>query len=78
MYALWQNHMQYFNLFLLEMLGFIHCFMTGYLNPKLSRVFEAIAIQIVPMGFYMYFHLPVSIHCTCNLEAVSSPFKFAQ
>ena len=43
-YALWQNHMRYFNRFLLETLGFIHSFMTGNFNPKLSRGFDAIAI----------------------------------
>ena len=33
-----------FQSFLLEMLGFIHSFMTGNINPKPSRGFEAIAI----------------------------------
>ena len=45
-----------FQSFLSEMLGFIHSFMTGNFNPKMSRGFEAITIQAVPMGFYMYFH----------------------
>ena len=45
-----------FQSFLLEMLGLIHSFMTGNFNPKLWRGFEAIAIQTVPMRFYMYFH----------------------
>ena len=45
-----------FQSFLLEMLGFIHSFMTGNFNPKLLKGFEAIAIYTVPMGFYMYFH----------------------
>ena len=33
-----------FQPFLLEILGFIHSYMTGNCNPKLSRGFEAIAI----------------------------------
>ena len=45
-----------FQSFLLEMLGFILSFMTANFNPKLSRGFEAIAIQTDPMRFYMYFH----------------------
>ena len=45
-----------FQLFLLEMLGFIHSFTAGNFNPKLSSGFEAIAIKTVPIGFYMYFH----------------------
>ena len=33
-----------FQMFLLEMLGFIYSFKTGNFNPKLSSGFEAIAI----------------------------------
>ena len=42
--------------FLLETIGYIHSFMTDNFNHKLPMGFEAIAIQTVSMGFYMYFH----------------------
>ena len=41
-----------FQSFLLEMLGFIHRFMTDNFDLKLSNGFKAIAIQTVQMGFY--------------------------
>ena len=57
--------MRYFNRFLLEMLGFIHSFMTGNFNPTLSRGFEAFASLNGPSGILHVFSLtkllPVSI-----------------
>ena len=53
-YAIMTKHHAIFQSFLLEMLGFIHSFMTGNFNLKLSSGFEVKAILTYPMEFYLY------------------------